>query len=274
MRRVWWRRVALGALICSVVSLPVHAKREPIHRTWDQLLTRHVRDGLVDYRGFRADRETLNQYLARLAEVVDPKILSALSTEEQLAYWLNLYNACVIDGILDYYPLASVRDVPKFFTTPRCRVGEESLTIDEVAGRGHDVGGHRIHFAIVCASMGCPPLRQEAYTGRRLNAQLVAQGRRYWNDPARGIRVDAETSTVWVSKIVHWNRADFGQRSGGIFGVLKPALAVAPLWELLGGYLDQELWTELSRPEIQRWKVRVIPYDWSLNDVRQPTEEE
>jgi hypothetical protein len=260
-RRARWSEFVLAGILWLSIVPPTSATLEPMHRAWDELVKRHVHEGLIDYRGFMADRQLLDRYLAQLADV-DQHLLPALSSEEQLTFWINLYNACVVGGVLDHSPVDSVKQVPGFFTSKRCRVSDQELTIDEVGAQGHAVGGYRIHFALVCASRGCPVLRDEAYVAERLNAQLADQARTYLDAPSRGLRLDEVTSTVWVSKIFHWNRTDFKQPRGWL-GVYPP-MELAPLVEVLEPHLEPELAATLREG---KWSIRVMDYDWSLNEV-------
>jgi len=246
--------LGFGTALCAAAQATVD------HGPWDQLLKRHVRDGLVHYRGFMADRQALDRYLEQLAVVEVEQLPSAA---DRLAFWINLYNACVVQEVLEHYPLSSVKEVPGFFTSPRCRAEGQELSIDAVGVRGHRVGGYRTHLAIVCASKGCPVLRDEAYAGPRLDAQLTQQAQAYFADPSRGLRLDETTSTVWISKIIDWNRKDFGQHSG-LAGLVKPPLDLRFV-DVITPYLRQDVVDRLAGPTTH-WRIRVIPYDWTLND--------
>ncbi|MBI3331264.1 MAG: DUF547 domain-containing protein [Candidatus Omnitrophica bacterium] len=220
------------------------------HTTWDRLLRRHVtEEGLVDYGNFLKDRDALDKYLAGLATAD----VSQLSREAQLAFWINAYNACVIQGVLTRYPIQSVRPIRGFFDRERYPVAGRSLTIDEIAAQGKAVGDWRLHMAIVCASRGCPPLRNEAYVPDRLEAQLADQTRRYLADPARGLRVEARR--LWVSKIFTWGRRDI---------VPGGRLTAETLRKAIEPYVDPAAARELEQ---RQRGLTFIEYDWALNDA-------
>lgn len=218
------------------------------HGPWDQLLRRSVREGLVDYDGFKRDRRALDQYLAMLQQ--SP---ATLSREGQLAFWINGYNATVVAEVLDHEPVQSVKDIRGFFTGTRHRLGGESLTLNQIEAKARDFGDWRVHVALVCASTSCPLLRSEAYAPERLIEQLADQARRFLSNPQWGQRVEGGS---WrVSKIVQWYAGDF----------VHGALTVESLVETLAPYLEAP---EVARIREQARTLKFLDYDWSLN--RQP----
>ena len=205
--------------------------------------------GLVDYRALRErDRAALDGYLASLAEVDAAR----LPREEQLALWINAYNACVFAGVLDRYPVRSVKNVMGFFDRIRYQIAKGSLTLNEVEGRGRALGDWRVHFAVVCASSSCPFLRNEAYAPARLDAQLADQLRRFLTDPTRGLR--AEGDTLWVSKIFKWYAKDF---------IPSGPLAPQTLLPLIRSSLEP---ARAQAIQPQRLTLKFLDYDWSLNE--------
>ncbi len=193
----------------------------------------------------------LDQYLEKLS-VVDPE---SLPRSEQFAFYVNAYNAWTIKLILSRYPdVDSIKDLGSFFSSPwkkkLARIHGELLTLDQIE---HEIlrkrfNDPRVHFAINCASMGCPPLRKEPFTGRQLDMQLDRAARDFIND-TRFNRLDG--NTLWVSKIFRWFSEDFGD---DVIGYVAK-YARGPLRDRLMG----------DRKKI---KVRYLDYDWSLNDVQ------
>ena len=224
------------------------------HHAWDQLLGRYVREGLVDYHGLGAERRVLDVYVAGLGDV-DP---TAWPHAEQLAFWINAYNACVIQGVLDRSPLTSVKSVRGFFDRIRYRVGGRDRTLNEIEAEGRMLAPMRIHFALVCAAVSCPPLRAEAYHPDRMEAQLTEQLEQFLRDPEHGLRL--EDSTLWVSKIVDWYTEDFvaaDQRGG------RRRLTAEQLLLPFSPYLAPDVAQEIRR---RTPKVKFLKYDWSLNE--------
>ncbi|MBI2104390.1 MAG: DUF547 domain-containing protein [Candidatus Omnitrophica bacterium] len=154
--------VALAMVIAGGLAPAASSASAVDHSMWDQLLKRHVRQGLVDYTSVQAERKLMDQYLEQLA-IVDVDTLP--SKEAKLAFWVNAYNASVVKGVLDHAPVTSVKEVKGFFDRIRYRVAGRERTLNEIEGEGRALGDWRIHFAVVCASSSCPPLINEAYAG-------------------------------------------------------------------------------------------------------------
>jgi len=160
------------------------------HGPFDALLQAHVRDGMVDYQGFRDDVAELDRYLATLAQAN----LDGATREEQLAFYINAYNACTIRLILRHYgKIESIREIRKPWDTREWPLAGEVLTINEIEHQKlrDQLREPRIHFAIVCASIGCPKLASRAYTATHVDAELeaAARGRLHRRQPADGGRV-------------------------------------------------------------------------------------
>ncbi|MGD8395661.1 MAG: DUF547 domain-containing protein [Candidatus Eiseniibacteriota bacterium] len=219
-------RLALLPLIPLLIAAWGHgaAAARFSHATYDSLLARIVTTaGLVDYPRLLEASSQLDRYMAALAErspISDPDDFA--DRDEVLAYWLNAYNACVLRGIADHYPIDSVGDIEggllgrvlrladdtvAFFLVLRFELGGERMNLFYLEhGIVRSFGEPRIHFALNCGARGCPPLRGEAYTGDRLEAQLADQTRRFFERP-RGLRI--EDGQIVVSPILSWFRPDF-----------------------------------------------------------------
>lgn len=221
---------------------------------WDQLLARHVdATGRIAYASWKAtDRPALTQFMESLAGA-DPA--SYPTREERLAFWINAYNAAVIDGVLASYPLASVREVPRFFEEARYRVAGETVSLDTIENvRIRPVfEDARIHFSLVCAARSCPRLLPRAYTGADLAIVLDAQGRDFLADPAKN-SFDPATGKVRVSRIFEWFRGDFERSAGSVVDFLKR-------------YAGPEARAILERPGAT---IQYRAYDWKLNDQISP----
>ena len=228
------------------------------HSAWEDLLWQFVEAGAVDYEGLQTERQTLDAYVASLAEV-DLKRLA--STKEQLAFWINAYNACVVQAVLDHYPVKSVKDIPGFFDKQRHRVAGKSLTLNQVEEQGRLLKDWRIHMAVVCAASSCPPLRSEAYVADRLDEQLADQARQFLAGPSRGFRVDRDGGILWLSKIVKWYATDF---------VSTGPLTAQTILPVIAPSLDPSVAQAVRE---QRFTLKFLDYDWTLNrrpSVSQP----
>jgi len=224
----------LGVIDCS-------GAESSLHIIWSSLLGQHVDEaGLVDYAGMESDREQLEYYLELLDEM--PPQLS-WTEEEVMAYWINAYNAHTVKLILDNYPVASIMDLENPFTDDFISINGLSYSLNQIEQNVLlDVfGEERIHFAINCASLSCPPLRNEAYLGDVLEEQLEEQATIFVNDSFYN---DLGGDTLQLSSIFSWYNADFTEGT--------------TLVEYLNQYLDSPL--EEGMP------ISFKEYDWSLNE--------
>ena len=232
------RLIALAAAVAMSASAQA---AEPDHAAWNTLLARHVRestDGVnrVDYAGWKAsgaDRAALSGYI-RALEAARP---SQLSRPEQFAYWANLYNAVTVDVVLARHPVASIRDIRSEglslkgligpWQTKRVTVEGRRLSLDEIENTvmRPTFRDPRVHYALNCASIGCPNLMRRAWSAATLEADLDAAARAYINHP-RGVKATAEG--LRLSSIYRWYAADFGDAAGLRAHLLRyadPALA-------------------------------------------------
>ncbi len=221
------------------------------HHEWTILLQKYVDDdGLVNYQGFLKDSIDLNSYLDKIS--TNPPDESAWSAEDQIAYWINAYNAFTVKLILDHYPLKSIKDIGSaiqipFVNTPWdvkfIEINKEKLDLNNIEHSILRKKFHepRIHFAINCASLSCPKLRREAYIAEKLNAQLNEQAIQFINDPKRN---DITIDHVKISKIFSWFKGDFTKS-----GSLK---------DFLNQYSDIKINGDA--------KISFMDYDWSLNE--------
>lgn len=261
------------ALLLLAMSAPVGAWAGFDHSVWDGLLKRHVvpeNDGkasAVRYAGMAQERDRLRGYLDSLSRVTRTEF-DAWPKSEQLAFLIDAYNAFTVELILTEYPnIESIKDLGSLFRSPWKREfftlfgGERNLDYIE-----HDLiraeGAYenpRIHFAIVCASIGCPALRNEAYVGDRLDAQLQDNARKFLSDRTRN-RFDLESGTLEVSKIFDWFAKDFSRGWKGYRSVAQFLADYAE--QLADNPADQRMIAEQKVP------IRFLDYDWRLNDAK------
>ena len=244
MKRYIW---VLFILLLSA-PFPSSARATVDHGLYAQLLKKHVVEPRVDYHGFKRDESLLDQYLDQLSAVRP----ASLSPNEAMAFYINAYNAFTIKLILTKYPdLNSIKELGSFFSSPWDKkfipLGGHRVSLDHIE---HDIlrprfKDPRVHFAINCASKGCPPLRNTPYTGEELHRQLEEQTIAFINNPQQNFFKDG---TLFISKIFKWFKEDFNHNPEAFVrqyarGELKRTLDRAP-----GGS-----------------KLSYLPYDWSLN---------
>lgn len=230
----------------------------------DRMLGRFVdARGWVDYAGIKAEPTDLRLILKRLREA-SPESHPAMfpEREDRLAYWINAYNALVIAGVVNAYPETSVKNIhpqPGFFKVFHV-VGGKSKSLDDIE---HDIirkefGDPRIHAALNCAAASCPRLRPEVYRPDRLEKQLDTAVREFIRDPQH-VRVDRDSGTLILSKILDWFGSDFTDWYKRAYRVDD-----ARITDYLNIHLAEEDRAYLrSRPQTT---IRYLPYDWTLND--------
>ena len=225
----------------------------------DRYLTRHA-DGVnrVRYAALQADaRAALEAYVQRL-EAVDP---DGLNRPEQMAYWINFYNALTLLVVVEHYPVASIRDIaisPGLFSRGPWRrqlvvVNDEALSLDDIEHRilrpiWRDP---RIHYAVNCASIGCPNLQPEPFTASRLEVMLERAATDFVDHP-RGVAMVERTflpDQFTASSIYDWFQADFGGNEAGVLRHMRRH-ATGETGQLLAGVE----------------KIDAYRYDWRLND--------
>jgi hypothetical protein len=212
--RTW---LALFCLALTAAAPAVAAERFP-HDDWTQVLARFVdAGGMVDYQGLARDRADLDRYLARI-EARSPRSHPPLfpSRDERLAYWLNAYNAQVVQGVLARGPerdsvwKGGLISGKAFFEDMDIVLGGEKMSLksleDDIVRR--EFQDPRIHAALNCASKGCPRLPQRAFDPERLDAELDAAMREFVGE-ARNCDVDRAARTVTLSEIFDWFEGDF-----------------------------------------------------------------
>lgn len=275
---VWWAVAAIwfGAAAPAAAETVTErfsaynagAPTQVDHAAWTRLLGAYVKpdaSGLnrVDYAAFKAkSHDALKAYVAAL-EAVDVK---GLDRREQFAFWVNLYNAKTIDVVLAHYPVGSIREISigeglvGFFKksvgfggpwkAKIVNVDGVDLSLDDIE---HAIlrpvfKDPRVHYAVNCASVGCPNLQSAAFTRDNLEALLESGARSYVNSP-RGVRIDE--GKVTASSIYNWFQVDFGGSEAGVL-------------EHLRKYADAELTEKLAGVA----RIDGYAYDWSLNDVK------
>lgn len=228
-----------------------NATQSPNHGAWTELLAKHVRsNGLVDYQGFILDKAELNAYADYLS---DNPPAETWTDNEKIAYWVNAYNVFTVKLIVDNYPVESIKDLNPTLSIPTVRsiwtkewfqIGGKDFSLDRIEHKilRKDFEEPRIHFAVNCASIACPLLRNEAYTAKNLDIQLDEQARLFLNDTSRNI---ITPQRVEISRIFSWFGGDFKKGQS--------------LIQFLNKY------TEIQIEE--KAKVRFMDYDWRLNDV-------
>lgn len=238
------------------------------HAMLDRVLDERVRSGHVDYTALAADSMALRRYVAILAVTGPTTTPDRFPTEAYRTAWsINAYNACVLLGVVEHWPIRSVHDVrgavePKagfgFFWAQRFILDGAPTHLMGLEGallrRTRDA---RIHGALNCASRGCPDLRPAAWTAEGLDEALDEAARRLASEP-RHVQVDEAARTIVLSQIYQWYEADFANdaraRGWGIEAL-----------DWVAGFADPETAAALARARQAGFQVRYRAYDWGLN---------
>ena len=228
------------------------------HRVWDNFLRKNLRTSPDDINRIsygavsRAAAHKLANYIAELSAVP----ISRHNRQEQLAYWINFYNALTVKIVLDHYPVESIMDIgisPGLFSVgpwgkKLVEVEGEMLSLDDIEHRilrpiWRDA---RVHYAVNCASYGCPDLSGQAFTSDSVHKMLDVAAREYINSD-RGVLI--EDGDLYVSNIYEWFKDDFGGSDAGVIAHLRE-------------FAEPGLVAKLA----DKSKIRDGFYDWALND--------
>lgn len=252
--------VTVGAIVPEAARLPLD---QIDHASWSRLLQKYVdAHGYVAYADWKAndrDRTALTDYLNQLARGAldrpSPK-------EAQLAFWINAYNSVTVWGILREYPTTSIRNhTAKLFgfniwKDLKLSVAAKPFSLDDIEHQVlRKMGEPRIHFAIVCASVGCPRLRNEAYVADRLDMQLTTNAQAFFADRTK-FTADPRSRTIAVSPLLDWFGEDFGPDTAARMQAIAP-------------YVPESVqsFTRSFSGDLQ-----FLEYDWGLNDQAQRRE--
>ena len=228
-----------------------------------ELLRKYVKDGLVDYKNLKNDAR-LDEYIDQLSGT---NLEGIKNIDDIKAFWINVYNAYTLKFIIEEYPLESINDLhwgglylgtvlgTTIWDDKKVVINNERLSLNNIE---HDtlrkaIGEERVHFALVCASISCPNLRNEAYEGSKLNEQLEEEAGIFFNDQTKN-RFDVITKTAHLSKILDWYDDDFGNNEQEILRYIVP-------------FLNEDLAIEITA-HIDEWQIEYLDYNWDLNDYK------
>ncbi|MBX3180874.1 MAG: DUF547 domain-containing protein [Candidatus Hydrogenedentes bacterium] len=244
----------ISILICLAAAAagPEAPAFDHTHAELNTVLAEYVKHGLVDYAGLKEGRAPLDAYLSD-SGAVPLATFQTWSKDEQLAFLINIYNASTLRLIIDHYPIKSIKAIGSVFKGPWAQdavlLFGKKITLDTLEHRiiRKNYSEPRIHFALVCAAMGCPLLRSEAFVGAKLDTQLECQADNFLGDADKN-RVDIEHEKLYLSPIFKWYRDDFEAASGSLVAFVAP-------------YLSPNADLDMAA----KYDVEFTDYDWSLN---------
>ncbi|OUS70384.1 DUF547 domain-containing protein [Pseudoalteromonas sp. A601] len=273
MRLVYSSVILWSAALALFVSSAFAAAsaNDSIHQPWQQLLNNNVKNinngvsSQASYAGFKAEQAKLQAYLNTLSQV-EKSDFDSWNNTTQLAFLINAYNAWTVEFILSEYPnIDSIKELGSFFSSPWSKefiplLGEvRSLdNIEHTLIRGENKYNEpRIHFAVNCASIGCPALRAQAYNAPELNKQLEQQTTLFLADKTRNY---ADGDTLYLSSIFKWYQDDFEKGFADSHSLASFILLYSDAINLNA---EQQ---QLLKSNAM--KIEFLDYDWTLNDIQ------
>jgi hypothetical protein len=273
--RIDWRLQLPVMLLAIVLATPAtraqDAGADARRQRLDQILDINVRDGLVYYRALKSDRARLDGYVASLANVR----LDTASPQEQVAFWINGYNAVVLKTVIDHYPIpqrsreypaGSIRQIPGAFERQTHRLAGRTVTLDEIEQTilptFHDP---RVFFALGRGAVGSGRLRSEAYTPDRLEEQL-GEAAAECVTRAQCVEFDRAANVLKVSSIFSWRRNEFvdayAEKAANMFA------GRSPVERAVLAFIDPRM-LNAERDFLKKndFRMEYTPFDWSLNDL-------
>lgn len=255
---------AAAALPRAQVNFTPAPGSDPLHRPFDQILDMNVRDGLVYYRALRSERGRLDRYAASLN--VPAASYQGWSKPQQMAFWVDAYNAFVLETVINHYPLrGTIRQIPGAFEKTTWRAAGRAVTLDQIEKTIlPDFKEPRLYLALGRGAIGSGRLRSEAYTGERLERQLTDIQREFVTD-RNMLRIDSLANLVSVTPILSWHDKEF------IAAYDKPDppfTARSPIERAIVAFIRPNL-LPLEKEFVQKNEFKVVfhDFDWRLNDL-------
>lgn len=267
-----WLAVILAvAVLCS--GLPAAAKFDQSHQLWTDELGRYVDGSLVHYEQWKKDQHGIGAYLKQLARISSGEY-ERFTADEKKALWINAYNAITIKVVLDhypikgtkpYYPTNSLRQIPDVWEEFRYKVAGHEVdlyTIEHEMIR-KQFQDPRMHFAVVCASNGCPPLLNRAYVAATMAKDLDEAARRYFSI-SKNVQYDPEKKEVRVSQLFRWFPLDFAAAAGFAKMPFPPPTDDSIVLTYVLSMAPPDVKEKFSEKDT---RVTYLLFDWSLNDA-------
>jgi hypothetical protein len=264
-------RIIILVLACGSAYAFDHSYTE-----YAKVLGAVVKNGRVDYGALQKDRADLDSWLKDVEAVTESQYVT-WSHDQQLAFWINTYNGWFLQIVIDRYPIHgrnplgisypqnSVQKIPGIWDNVKINTTGRDVSLNILENRILRTFFHdsRIHFAIVCASLGCPEMRAEPYHADSLEVQLEDATRSFINNPSK-VRWDEATKTLSISRIFDWFWEDFAASGVGSWKHLYPKKQAGAL-AFISRYLPSELRKRLATTKV---KITYLNYDWALNDSK------
>jgi hypothetical protein len=239
------RGLVVAAIVCSAAGSPAQ-NTDDWSGSYGRLLAKYVTPGGVRYAAWKGNAADM-QALQNVVKSIGAASVSGMSRQEQLAFYINAYNAWILHEALGKYPTASVKDALfSFFTSKRTKVAAEEMSFNHLEKDViRKLGEPRVHFALNCASRSCPPLNPEPFRAEKLDPQFEKLAKAFV-DSEKGVRLAGDGKSAELSKIFDWYKDDFKAEGGAVAFINK----------------------RRSSPVPADAKIGYQEYDWALNEVK------
>ena len=234
-------------------------------------------EAMVDYSKLKAQRRQLDAFVASMGKLTS-ETYEKWGEKDKIAFWLNAYNGLTLKAIIDNYPIKSsffrsriypknsIRQIPGVWKKITFRIMGQRMTLGHIE---HEILRMKfnepgIHMAMVCAAMGCPPLRGEPYVGGKLDEQLEDQSRRFLGNPAK-FKIDRSKNRLYLSPIFDWFAEDFVRKYGPDKNIAKHDKKESAVLNFVALYLAEP---QKEYVLAGKFKIKYLKYDWSLNEQR------
>jgi len=265
-----FRLVVLGAFALSALGLSASADTKDYADTLHRFVDDH---GMVDYAGLKADHQSLDRFLKGIAGQ-SPDEYNAWPQSRQIAFWINAYNAITLKSIINNYPISasffgsflypknSIRQISGVWDKTEWDVMGRQMTLNNIEHDTlrKDFHEPRIHVALVCASISCPPLRNEPYAGNKLDAQLNDQLHRYFTN-GKGLRIDRDKNIVYFSEIFKWYGKDFV--NGPVTGFDDHSDVDKAVLAVMAKHVSD---ADAKYLRDGHYRIKYMDYNWGLNE--------
>ncbi|MCH7878438.1 MAG: DUF547 domain-containing protein [candidate division Zixibacteria bacterium] len=241
-----------------------NAAFDSTYTNYTRLLSAVVRGRLVDYAALKTSQAELEQVVADFGALESDK-LAAMPNEAKTAFYINAYNAITLLSVTENYPVRSIKDISGVWNKRKWTVAGQELTLDDIEHKRlrKELSEARIHFAVNCASIGCPPLAPVPYLPHTLSDQLDESCRAYFNDTTL-TWLDSRSKKLNTSKIFDWFGGDFKSfplGPGVNKGLSKKEAAIV---SFIASFLPEKKAAQLLS---QTRSLKYLSYDWGLNDI-------
>lgn len=239
---------------------------EKDYATYKLVLQNFVDGKLVNYRALKKQRNGLDNFVSQLATLSKSEF-KLMSQPERMAFWINAYNGLTLRSIIDAYPVSSIKDIKGVWDEKRWKAAGQMVTLNEIE---HQIlrpvfKDARIHFAVNCASIGCPPLLNQPFRSDILDHQLDQMARRFVNDPEQ-IIIDPGKILIKISELYSWFGVDFVPSNQSPNNYPRLSREDAAVISFIFSYTDSANMAGVN-PDLD-WSLEFGEYDWKLNETR------